>query len=313
MYMMQNVQNTFQAMPLFDTNFDSFHIEDIEVTLLIENDIKLEGSHMYENMLPLHIHPHYELFVAESGILRVLIQDKEELLGTNDLIIIPPRVEHISIATTADTSRYSIRYHIKKNMIQVATSLFHTLDAAMSPPYVLLRNCPMLLSTIKSLQKCMLDGDKLYTSYYFHEFIVHLISHTSILAEQKQKKPIHLENNIMRYHMVSSFVNSNFKDTVTLEYIAKYLNLSVRQTKRIIKQCYGLPFSELIFENKMRYAANLLSNTSLTIAEISSQAGYSSPRGFYHSFKKKYNCSPSEYRRLHSVGITSNKENGNVL
>jgi len=40
------------------TNADTFHIEDTEVTLLVDPGTRIVTQHLAENMMPLHIHPH---------------------------------------------------------------------------------------------------------------------------------------------------------------------------------------------------------------------------------------------------------------
>lgn len=281
------------------TGADTFHIEDTEVTLLSDSGTRIVTAHIRANMLPLHTHPHHELFFVEYGTLRVLFQDSELLLEPNDLLVIPPKVEHLTLRTGENSSRYNFKFHINKNALNLNHSLFRELSTTFSYPYLLLRNYPMFKEIFRNLHQCMLSQNKLYEGYYFHEFVVRLLSLAPALANQIPQKTIHIENNIMRYHTVSNIINGEFNYNITLEYIAKTLNLSVRQTNRVIQECYGVPFSELILENKMRYAANLLANSSLSIAEVSRKTGYASVKGFYHSFKKRFHMLPSEYRKQH--------------
>ncbi len=297
-------QNTayYGHTSLFEEDVNSFHIniEDAEVTLLVDSGTRVVKTNPNAKVFPLHFHPHYELFFVDEGALRILFQNEEVILEQNDLIIIPPKVEHLSVRTGSKVHRYNIKFHIRRNGLNVDMPLFQSLYAAFAEPYVIMRDCPLFGDAIKNLQNCMLSQNKLYASYYFLKFAVRFLGLTPSLTEQAQKRSVHLETNIMRFHTISSVINGQFKDNVTLEHIAKLLNLSVRQTHRIIQECYGVPFSELILENKMLYAANLLINTELPVVEISRRTGYSSLKGFYHSFKKKFNCVPSEYRKLHS-------------
>lgn len=287
---------------LFVEDINSFHIniEDTEVTLLVDSGTRVVVPNPRAKEFPLHVHPHYELFYVDEGKLRVLFRDEELLLEQYDLIVIPPKVEHLSMQTDGKGHRYNIKFHIQSNGLRTDTSLFRLLHTAIFPPYVVLRNCMLLEDAIKNLHNCMLSQNKLYAGLYFLKFAAQFLSLTQNHPEQNQKKPVHLESNIMRFHTISSVINGQFKDNVTLEQIAKLLNLSVRQTNRIIQECYGVPFSELILENKMLYAANMLINSTLPVAEIARKTGYSSLKGFYHSFKKKFACLPSEYRKLHS-------------
>ena len=280
-----------------ETNADTFHIDDAEITLLTDSGTRIVTHSLSTDMLPLHMHPHYELFFIEQGTLRVLFEDEEKLLKANDLIIIPPNVKHLTLLTDENSCRINLKFHIRKNAISLDVSFWNMLNSAFLHPYVLLQNYVPFKEPLKNLYQCLLRQDKLHESFYFHEFLVRFLHVEPVLSNKVLAKPLRLESNIMRYHTVSSIINSEFNNNITLKYIAKTLNLSVRQTNRIIQECYGMTFSDLILENKMRYAAMLLESTSISITEIARQVGYSSTKGFYHSFKKKFQTLPSEYRK----------------
>ncbi len=291
--------------PFTDTNAYCFHIDDTEVSVLIDSGTKFVGSNIVDDVrLPLHSHPYYELFFVEQGTLRVSFQEKDVLLEKNDLIIIPPKTEHTTLRTENDTYRYTLNFHIKRNSIQINNSLLDAIDKICTPPYTLFQDCPLLQGTIKNLHRCVLNQQSMFVSLYFHEFIVRLLNFTPVLTDQAQKMPTYFETDIMRLQKISGIINGEFTSNITLEHIASYLNLSVRQTIRIIKEYYGMTFSELIIENKLRYATNLLIHSDLSTKEIACKTGYSSVKGFYHSFKKKYGCLPSEYRKANRIQNT---------
>lgn len=292
-------------IPFTETNADTFHIDDVEITLLTDSGTRIVTHRLSTDMLPLHMHPHYELFFIEQGSLRVLFENEEKLLKANDLIIIPPNIEHLTLLTDESSHRINLKFHIRKNTINLDVSFWNLLNAAFLYPYVLLQNYAPFKEPLKNLYQCLLRQDTLHESLYFHEFLVRFLHVAPVLVNKAPVKPLRLESDIMRYHTVSSIINGEFNNNITLEYIAKALNLSVRQTNRIILNCYGMTFSELILENKMRYAAMLLESTSASIAEIARQVGYSSTKGFYHSFKKKFRMLPSEYRKKRNTQIST--------
>jgi len=286
------------------TNAETFHIEDAEITLLVDSGTRIVTHRLAENMMPLHIHPHYELFFVEQGSLRVLLTNGELLLNVNDLIVIPPNVEHLTLLTDENSSRINLKFHIAHNTLNSDVSFWNMLNAVFSRPYVLLQNHRLFKETLNNLYQCMLRPDKLYERFYFHDFLVRFLSTVATQEIRTSSKSLRMESDVMRYHTISSIINGEFNRNISLEEIAKALNLSVRQTNRVIQDCYGIPFSQLILENKMRFAANLLENSSLSVSEISKQTGYASVKGFYHSFKKRFHMLPTEYRQQHGKGKT---------
>ena len=51
----------------------------------------------------------------------------------------------------------------------------------------------------------------------------------------------------------------------------------------------------------METAAKLLKSSTLKIHEIAQKTGYSNQRYFASSFKKFYDCTPSEYREKEEI------------
>lgn len=78
--------------------------------------------------------------------------------------------------------------------------------------------------------------------------------------------------------------------------LADYLRLSRSQTFRKIKASTGLTANEYIREIRLKEAAELLKDESLTISEISYRVGFNNPSYFSKCFHEKYNFSPVEYR-----------------
>ena len=82
-----------------------------------------------------------------------------------------------------------------------------------------------------------------------------------------------------------------------MEVLAKELNMSVRQTGRILQQTYGKGFREKMNECRLAVAVDLLKNTSKSIAQISEILGYSDPANFSSFVKRQTGISPAQIRK----------------
>lgn len=85
--------------------------------------------------------------------------------------------------------------------------------------------------------------------------------------------------------------------TLTLDELSALLNLSVRQTQRLLNQNFGKTFSQKLTEARMAAAVQYLRNTDLSITEISELIGFSSIEHFSSAFKRFTGLSPRQYRR----------------
>ena len=84
--------------------------------------------------------------------------------------------------------------------------------------------------------------------------------------------------------------------TLTLRELAGLLNLSIRQTQRLLQNRFGKTFSQKLTEARMAAASQLLTHTDLSITEISDRLGFSSIEHFSAAFKKFMGCSPRTWR-----------------
>ena len=66
--------------------------------------------------------------------------------------------------------------------------------------------------------------------------------------------------------------------------------------RRIIKKATGSTFKELLQNKRMNKACELLKNTDISIADISVLIGYDNTSFFHRLFRRKYDCSPRDFR-----------------
>ena len=85
--------------------------------------------------------------------------------------------------------------------------------------------------------------------------------------------------------------------TLTLGELAGLLNLSTRQTQRLLVNNFGKTFSQKLTDARMASARQFLSGTDLSVTEISDRLGYSSIEHFSSAFRRYMGCSPRRYRQ----------------
>jgi DNA-binding response OmpR family regulator len=78
--------------------------------------------------------------------------------------------------------------------------------------------------------------------------------------------------------------------------IARELGMSRVQVYRKVKALLGYSVNDYIISVRLKKAKHLLLNTDKTIAEISTEVGFSSPTYFSTSFKLKFNLSPRDFK-----------------
>ena len=79
--------------------------------------------------------------------------------------------------------------------------------------------------------------------------------------------------------------------------LAEEFHLSAQYISQLFKNEIGVGFLTYLTNIRMERAKQLLLSTSLSIAEVSEQSGYSDYRVFTKVFKKSEGITPSQYRR----------------
>ncbi|MCM8532633.1 MAG: AraC family transcriptional regulator [Lentisphaeraceae bacterium] len=111
---------------------------------------------------------------------------------------------------------------------------------------------------------------------------------------------LNVENNefkdariIQAIRILEKNLDANFSN----ERLAKEASMSVNGFARLFKQSTGLSPHQFIIKKKLNKSANLLSETSKSIEEISDICGFCNRTYFSRLFKREYNVGPGQYRK----------------
>ena len=67
------------------------------------------------------------------------------------------------------------------------------------------------------------------------------------------------------------------------------------------RQVYGETVNDTIIKKRLEVAASLLKNSSMLVTEVAIHVGYTDHSKFSTAFKKKYNLTPSEYKKISKI------------
>ena len=103
------------------------------------------------------------------------------------------------------------------------------------------------------------------------------------------------------YEKILMYLTRNYMQNLTLERIAKDLNYSVSYVRQIFKKRSNHTIGEYIVNLKMKKAAELLINTSISVASVAANTGFVDANYFSTKFKTHYKVSPLEYRKINAT------------
>lgn len=97
------------------------------------------------------------------------------------------------------------------------------------------------------------------------------------------------------------YVENNIKRNITLEEVAKYINITPHYLSKIFKKYVGVNFITFITDKKIELAKEMLINKDVPIVNISIELSYNQPNYFSKVFKRKVGMTPSEYREKYLI------------
>ena len=95
---------------------------------------------------------------------------------------------------------------------------------------------------------------------------------------------------------VVSYVNTNFKEDITLSKLAVHVHVNSTYLSTLFKQEMGIPFTTYLNNIRLSHSEELLRTSYHSITEICLMVGFTSPSYFTKVFKKHYGIGPREYR-----------------
>ena len=118
-----------------------------------------------------------------------------------------------------------------------------------------------------------------------------LYTSISLRDEETRKQSGSIVNSAVQY------IDQHYTDeNISLNHVAKAINVSTNYLSAIFSQSMGQSFVEYLTMKRMTRAKQFLRQSNRRSGEIAAEVGYKDPRYFSFVFKKTQGCTPREYR-----------------
>lgn len=164
---------------------------------------------------------------------------------------------------------------------------------------------PVVSQVALSLAEAIKVGaPNLYAETTARFLATHLLSTHSRWAEPYPgvRRPGALSDR--RLKRVLEFMEHHFMDSLSLGQLAEEAGISRFHFVRLFKEGFGVTPHRHLVRLRMKAAAEMLSNTDLSVQEVASKCGYVSATHFSAAFQKHFSRTPSGFRtKLYAADV----------
>ena len=110
-----------------------------------------------------------------------------------------------------------------------------------------------------------------------------------------------------RINRVIDYINANLKQPLSLDVLAGVASFSSFHFHRIFRAMTDETLSDFVKRLRLEKAANMLAvNPRASVTAVAFECGFSSSASFARSFKERFGCSATEWRKRKSLGFSNN-------
>lgn len=273
-----------------------------EITPLTEGDCFLVFNRKKTFFdFPIHFHPEFEInYIYNAAGARRVVGDHISYIGEYELVLIGPNLFHgweQGNCKGKEIHEITIQFHrdlfqdslLKRNIMQPIKEL---LDMSYRGVAFSNETIKLLKPRIENL--AMKKGIDSYIELFLLLYDLSSSRNQQLLSTvQIRYDDFYNSDKIKR---VYEYIENHFHEKIKIENIAKELNMTIISFSRLIKQRTGKTFIDFLNDYRIGIATRMLIETNSSISEIAFKCGFYNQANFNRIFKKKKNCSPTEFR-----------------
>ncbi len=280
-------------------------LQGLHETVNFENEslIKFYDNIDYEGY-PLHWHNSIEIIMPVKNHYVITCNQDSIDLREGDILIIQPNVLHqmpavegrryicqASLLPIYSYKMYKTMYTLLPSTLIITPEMDEELHGQVQQLLYAIYNENNAISQttelsmyVGILQILLLIGKAMYTK----------------LTKLNDKEAEH-QNNINNFLAICDYINNHYAERLTLEEVARKSGYSKYHFDRLFKKYTNESFYQYLNRIRIRNVELLLRDYNLSITEAAHKSGFSTLSSFIRMFKIFHNCTPSEYRSIHST------------
>ena len=281
---------------------------------------KAHGNHLFPyntylcsipldfSQVPLHWHDEIELIYIKKGCGIITVDFKQYIVSAGTIALIIPGQLHSIEQYEQESMEYeNIIFHpgiliSKKTDTSYTELLGPLLTGSLAVPLLYTPELPYYneiaacIDANDEISRTNPPGYQLYIKSQLF-MLLFILANKCLLNEPVKKDYKSLE----KMKLILKYVENNYMNKVTIEDIANEVGLSQSHFMKFFKNNMEVSFIEYLNNYRLTMASRLLISSSSSIIAIAMESGFDNLSYFNRLFKKKYEMTPSEFRRQYQA------------
>ena len=238
-----------------------------------------------------HVHNYTELFYIVGGQGQFSIDNELFPVSADQLVIVNPNIAHTEVSYEAHPLEY---------IVIGIEGLELSVDGNNGGRFCIFsfpkdNNALTCMQHILQEMQTREPHHQTLCQAYMEILVVQLMRDASFSGTSVSADPV----NSRQCTMIRRYIDSHYKEALTLDLLAEKANVNKYYLSHIYKEAYGISPISYMITCRVKEGKRLLADTDLSLSQISSILGFSSPSYFSQSFRKAEGISPVEYRKAH--------------
>ncbi|WP_298506421.1 AraC family transcriptional regulator [uncultured Maribacter sp.] len=248
-----------------------------------------------------HIHPEYEIVFIKNGKGSLKIGTKSFSYLNGLLIFLKGNIPHTDFGNNDFEDNFEVVIQFKKEFISKKLTTFPELQEIEKfidkGHHVLLFSEDFKDSVASLFEKIRKDSEsqKLITTLSILEKIANTKAYSvAIKGNEFLSQSV---TDSKRLEQVFEYVNTNYKNTITISHLAEHVGLTSNSFCRFFKKMTNQTFVYFLNDYRINKASEIIRFENKNLTEIMFECGFQDQSYFCKVFKKHQGLTPSDFAK----------------
>ncbi len=251
-----------------------------------------------------HVHDFTELVIVDKGTLWHHCGAETVQLRAGDFFLLHPGTPHAYSGISKGTKVYNLLYDACAPIPMLMLSGFPFIECVYPSPVPTPANAYTgIVARLprKDLDDILTELESIRQEEHMrkagHSIRTCALFQSVMLLLARRYKAQRVANANWLLNKAVAYLKLHLGEHITTAQVGRFVGMSESSLLRAFKSTFGIGPAEYIVDLRVRYAVQLLHNTSLTVEDIAEQSGFSDSSHLWKTLKRKLNASPKNIRQ----------------